>query len=562
MADHSTSKASISNPAFSYLDQAHDAVFVIGEDMRLRLVNATLAQWMNEKHLTPGGSVLSSLIGLSKSIDLFVHKCEIAFTGTPVRFECLIRPQNSMPRWTEISLNRVTLNHPDMEIIAIARDISANRNEIAKLRHQANHDELTGLLNRREFTRKLSLLASNPQTGHTLLYLDLDQFKIINDTCGHHAGDELLGRLARLLADTLNGNGILSRIGSDEFAILLEGISLENAQKIAKSVRDAVAGFRFHWEEKYFDMSISIGVASIKVDNEGVDCVLSAADAACHVAKNKGRNQIHVYSDSTECASLKRETAWISRITEAFENNRFRLFYQNILPIGSEYGCFNHREILLRMIDTDGREITPGEFVPAAEKYHLMPLIDRWVIRTLFFRNAALWRSASVLLENCEKDAMPLCSINISGSSLNDDYFPIFLRDQLNLYQIPPQAVCFEITETVAINNLDKVSSLIKELKTLGFRFSLDDFGSGMSSFAYLKSLPVDFLKIDGSLVKNLDNDKTDFCMVEAINKIAQEMGIKTIAEFVGNRSIFEKLQSIGVNFAQGYSIHEPEHLH
>jgi diguanylate cyclase (GGDEF)-like protein len=561
MSDHTATNTPASNQPSSYLDHVHDAVFIIGEDMKFRFANTTLTHWM-ERNFTPGSSILTTLIGLGESIDLFVHKCEIALAGTPVRFECLIRPKNNLPRWVEISLNRTQHSHPDVEIIAIARDISAHKNEIAKFKHQANHDELTGLLNRREFTRKLSALTTRPQTHHALLYLDLDQFKVVNDTCGHHAGDELLGRLARVIRETLQGCDILARIGGDEFAILLEGATLEHAQGKAKTLRDAIAGFRFQWEGKRFDMGVSIGIASIKPDNEGADCVLSAADAACYVAKSKGRNQIHVYAESTECSSMQRETAWISRITEAFENDRFRLFYQNILPIGSEYGCYSHREILLRLIDEDGQQIAPGEFVPAAEKYHLMPLIDRWVIRTLFASNATMWRAAFTLLENCEEAAMPLCCINISGASLNDEYFPVFLRDQLSLFQIPPQSICFEITETVAINNLEKVSELISELKALGVRFSLDDFGSGMSSFAYLKSLPVDFLKIDGSLVKDMDHNKTDFCMVEAINKIAQEMGIMTIAEFVGNQVVIEKLQSIGVDFAQGYSIHQPEHLH
>ncbi len=562
MADYPATNTPAPNQSLSYLDYVHDAVFIIGEDMKFRFANNTLTHWMHERDFTPGRSILSRLIGLSESIDLFVHKCEIALAGTPVRFECLIKPRSSLPRWVEISLKRTQHSHPDVEIIAIARDISAHKNEIAKFKHQANHDELTGLLNRREFTRRLKALAASQDAHHILLYLDLDQFKVVNDTCGHQAGDELLGRLARLIREALHENDILARIGGDEFAIVLETQTLEKAQEKAQTLRDAIADFCFHWEGKRFDMGISIGIAAIKPDNEGADCILSAADAACRVAKSKGRNQIHVYAESTECSTLQRETAWISRITEAFENDRFRLFYQNILPIGSEYGCYSHREILLRLIDEDGRQIAPGEFVPAAEKYHLMPLIDRWVIRTLFASNAAVWRAAFTLLENCEEAAMPLCCINLSGASLNDEYFPVFLRDQLSLHQIPPESVCFEITETVAINNLEKVSVLITELKALGVRFSLDDFGSGMSSFAYLKYLPVDFLKIDGSLVKDMDHNKTDFCMVEAINKIAQEMGILTIAEFVGNHAVIEKLQSIGVNFAQGYSIHQPEHLH
>lgn len=561
MADHPADPNPVLQHLFDYLDSAHDAFFIIGEDMKLRLANSTLTHWMNEKEFVAGKSVLSSLINLSESIDLFVHKCEIAQAGTPSRFECLIRPPGSLPRWVEISLHRTPFRQAGVEIIGVARDISTHKNQIAKLKHQASHDELTGLINRREFKLKLGAMHMQAEKQHALLYLDLDKFKIVNDTCGHHAGDELLLRLAKLIRESLHSGHILARIGGDEFAILLEDCTLEHAQETAKAVRDTVAGFRFHWDGKQFDLGVSIGIARLKSSYEGTDCVISAADTACYIAKSKGSNQIHVYEDS-ECTFMQREVEWIARITEAFENNRFHLYYQNILPISAEYGCFDHREILLRLIDVDGRHIAPAEFVPAAEKFHLMPLIDRWVIRTLFARNAPLWRAAFKLLQNCDGMSMPLCCINLSGASLNDDYFPVFLRDQLSLYEIPPQSICFEITETVAINNLEKASDLIKELKTLGCRFSLDDFGSGMSSFSYLKSLPVDFLKIDGSLVKNIDHDKTDFCMVEAINKIAQEMGIKTIAEYVRNAGVIEKLQSIGVNFAQGYGIHQPEHLH
>lgn len=567
MTIHSTPGNGPHNQAHSclqaYLNNAYDGVFTIGEDLKFRFANITLAGWMNETGMENGCSILPGLIGLSESMDLFVHKCEIALAGTPVRFECLIRPRHSLPRWVEISLSRASLPRPEIVITGVARDISAHKHEITKLKRQAGFDELTGLLNRRELTRRLQALAAHPQENHhALLYLDLDQFKAVNDACGHLAGDELLRQVAKIIQDTMQDNGTLARVGGDEFAILLENCTPEAAEAAAVAIREAASNFRFYWGGKRFDIGVSIGIAIITPKNEGTDCALSAADSACHVAKEKGRNHIHVHSGSMECAYRKQEAGWISRITEAFEENRFRLYYQNILPIGPDYGCFDHREILVRMIDEHGRQIEPGEFLPAAEKYHLMPLIDRWVIRTLFSRNNELWNSAYQLLQPGGKAAMPLCCINLSGATLNDEYFPDFLKDQIELHQIPPQAICFEITETVAIGNLEKVCELIQDLKALGFRFALDDFGSGMSSFAYLKSLPVDFLKIDGSLVRDIDESRTDLCMVEAINRIAQEMGIQTIAEFVKNNDVIKKLRSIGVNYAQGYGIHQPESLY
>lgn len=546
----------------AWLDTAHDAVFLLDGDMKLQLANQTLVSWTSERDFPKGHSILPILLGLSDSIELFSRQFKTTLAGASVRFECLIRPEHCLPRWVEFSLNRVPLQKNGTKIIGIARDITQHKNEIIRLRHHSTRDELTSLLNRRAFTRQLTEIVDARQGEHALLFIDLDRFKVVNDSCGHQAGDRLLVQAAQCIQSVIPAQDILARIDGDEFAVLLQHCDLPTAQQAASAIRAAVSGLCFRCDDKQFEIGTSIGIALIKPEQDGTDCSLSAADSACQIAKKKGRNYIHVYVGSTECSQLTRETAWVSRITKAFEDDRFRLFYQNILPIGSEYGCFDHREILLRMVDENGQQIEPGEFIPSAEKYHLMPLIDRWVVRTMFANNADNWRKNHEILETSGERHAPLCCINLSGASLNDELFPDFLRDQIAQHQIPPQVVCFEITETVAIHNLERVSALIHELKALGFLFALDDFGSGMSSFSYLKSLPVDFLKIDGSLVLGIADCKTDFCMVEAIHKIAQEMGIKTIAEFVKNKSIMDKLQDIGVDYAQGFGIHQPEFLY
>jgi diguanylate cyclase (GGDEF)-like protein len=546
----------------AWLDTAHDAVFLLDGEMKLQLANQTLVGWTSERDFPRGQSILPTLLGLSESIEIFAQQFKITMAGSPARFECLIRPEHCLPRWVEFSLNRVPAPNHQAQIIGIARDITQHKNEVMRLRHHSTRDELTSLLNRRSFTQQLTEVVNTKQGEHALLFIDLDRFKVVNDSCGHHAGDRLLIQVSQAIQSVIPAQDILARIDGDEFAVLLQNCDQQNAMQTATAIRDAVSELCFRCDDKQFEIGTSIGIALISLDQDGTDCSLSAADSACQIAKKRGRNIIQVYVGSTECSQLTRESAWVSRITKAFEDDRFRLFYQNILPIGSEYGCFDHREILIRMVDEDGQHIEPGEFIPSAEKYHLMPLIDRWVVRTMFSNNAESWRKNHEILQTSYERHSPLCCINLSGASLNDELFPDFLRDQIALHQIPPHVVCFEITETVAINNLERVSALIHELKALGFLFALDDFGSGMSSFSYLKSLPVDFLKIDGSLVLGIADNKTDFCMVEAINKIAQEMGIKTIAEFVKNKPIIDKLQDIGVDYAQGFGIHHPEFLY
>ena len=551
----------------AYINSANDGIFVVCDEMKFHVANRLLESWLGvteaaltaHNHRLPITHFMESVESQQK----FTHRFNEVLAGQPVRFECLISPQSTRPRWVDISMNRVDLDGGDL-VIGIMRDTTAQKHAIAEIERQAIYDDLTGLYNRREFSTRLDQLLKDAQmrdARHSLLYMDLDQFKVVNDSCGHIAGDELLRQLSALIKAKVRSSDMLARLGGDEFGVLLEDCSVEKAMEVAETLRQTISGFRFHWQNKRFEVGVSIGVNPISSGAGSIVDALSAADAACYVAKDKGRNRIQLYVGGEECARKRDEMNWVSRITQALEEQRFRLYYQNILPVKTDNACLEHREILLRMIDEEGNVVPPGEFIPAAEKYSLMPTIDRWVISTLFARESRHWRSMLEQCQACEADCNMFYSINLSGASLNDDHFLDFLREQIAKYDIPPSAVCFEITETVAISNLQRISSFIQELKTLGFRFALDDFGSGMSSFAYLKSLPVDFLKIDGALVREIAHNEIDLCMVEAISRIALKMGMMTIAEYVESDAILEKLKEIGVTHAQGYAIHKPEAL-
>lgn len=438
--------------------------------------------------------------------------------------------------------------------VMVFHDVSKETRLFRQLSYQASHDAVTGLINRREFENQLvAALEStrgNAQLTHGVLYIDLDQFKVVNDTFGHTAGDELLLQVSEIIQANIRSTDILSRLGGDEFGVLLERCDENRAMEVAESIRDAIEEHRFSWQDAFTNVRCSIGVVVATHESPSVASVMSSADVACYSAKDMGRNQIHLYKDS-DASVRHEEMKWVSRITSAVDDGRLELFYQPIIGIGAEEeSAPGHYELLLRMRDESGDLVQPDQFIPAAERYNLMSTLDRWVIRE------ALTKLAD---SNSESDAARFTlAINLSGTSLSEDRFLEFVIEELSRRKLPSGAVCFEITETAAISNLSRVVHFMQALKKLGCKFSLDDFGSGLSSFTYLKNLPVDYLKIDGQFIRNVVENAVDESMVRAINQVGHAMGIKTIAERVENRAVMDKLAELGVSYAQGYYIARP----
>lgn len=440
--------------------------------------------------------------------------------------------------------------------VVVFNDVTKARELAQQLSWQASHDALTGLANRREFERRLArLLESAKFQGmhHVMLYLDLDRFKIVNDTCGHGAGDELLRQLAMLLNEQTRESDTVARLGGDEFGVLLEGCPVSQGERIAESLRKAIADFRFAWEDRLFQVGASIGGVAVTADSESLGMVLGAADTACYLAKEEGRNRVRIFSGDEEINKGQGDVRWAARISAALAENRFQLYFQSIVPVAPAVAGNKHHEILLRMEDEDGVLVPPMAFIPAAERFNMMTDIDRWVVKRAFD-----WMVAQP--EAAKEDA-DYYSINLSGQSIGDDDFLAYVVEQFERTGLAPERVCFEITESAAIANLARAKRFIALLKAKGCRFALDDFGIGMSSYAYLRNLDVDFLKIDGAFVRDMADDKVNFSMVEAIHRIGQAMGIRTIAEFIESDAVLEKLRGIGVDYAQGFSIHKPEPL-
>jgi diguanylate cyclase (GGDEF)-like protein/PAS domain S-box-containing protein len=440
-------------------------------------------------------------------------------------------------------------------VVLVVHDVSRERQYAAKLSYQASHDALTGLINRTEFERRLGLAlksAADLSRHHSVMYLDLDQFKVINDTCGHAAGDQLMRQVSAALLKRLREGDTLARLGGDEFGVLLENCPPDPALRIADQLRQTVADFHFTWETRSYGIGVSIGLVNVKDGPFTLTDVMSAADAACYMAKEKGRNRVQVYhAEDSELSLRHGEMEWIGRLQKALKEDRFVLYAQDIMGLDAGRHHGTHCEILTRLLDERGELVPPMAFIPAAERYNLMPAIDRWVIRNAF---------ATIAREQAEGGAVfEICAINLSGGSIGDEGFLDYVREQFAQFPVRPQSICFEITETAAIARLDKATRFINELKALGCLFSLDDFGAGMSSFAYLKHLPVDFLKIDGGFVKNMADDPIDRAMVEAINSVGHITGKKTIAEFVDSDRVIALLREIGVDFAQGYGVAKPK---
>lgn len=439
--------------------------------------------------------------------------------------------------------------------VLVFHDVSEARELNRRLSYHASHDVLTGLVNRREFENRMERAlksAKARETSYALCCLDLDQFKIVNDTCGHSAGDALLGQVGALLKSKVRWRDTLARLGGDEFGVLLESCSLDEAMRTAEALREAVRNFKFTWEERTFRLGASIGVVPISADNADVASVLSAADSACQAAKEAGRNRVHSFEENDiDLMRRRREMQWAARINNALEEGRFELFRQTILPLQKvEPGA--HYELLLRMRDEAGKIVAPDNFMTAAERYGITPSIDRWVIE-----NAFRW----LVSEADEREKLTMCSINLSGQSLGDDKFLPYVIDQFHRSGLDATKICFEITETAAIASFSQANRFIQALKELGCKFALDDFGTGLSSFGYLKHFPVDYLKIDGSFVKEILHDPIDREMVRSINEIGHLTGKQTIAEFAENQEIINMLQSLGVDYAQGYGVSQPQRV-
>jgi diguanylate cyclase (GGDEF)-like protein/PAS domain S-box-containing protein len=441
-------------------------------------------------------------------------------------------------------------------IVLVLRDITHERALAARLEYQATHDSLTGLTNRREFETRLGAAIEDHRTRGTeyaLLYLDLDQFKVINDTCGHVAGDGLIRKIAWLIDDQLRSNGVLARLGGDEFGALLSNIRSDDALRLAEGLRRRIAELRYDWDGRIFAVNASVGVIVLDETLATVSDALSAADQACYLAKDNGRNRVQLYRpDDQQVKSRHGEMRWVERLNAALDSGSFVLVAQEIRPIGpppqiaTRHSTVLRFELLLRMVDSDGTWIPPMAFIPAAERYGLMPRVDRWVIAQACRELASLRSSGRRL---------PVCMINLSGASVSDPSLAEYISGCLSQYSLPGPQIGFELTETAAIGNLASASQLMTRLRGLGCPIALDDFGSGMSSFSYLKALPIDYLKIDGSFVRDVCTDPVDRAVVEAIQRIGRVMGIQTIAESVENEEGLRALVEIGIDYAQGMHV-------
>jgi diguanylate cyclase (GGDEF)-like protein/PAS domain S-box-containing protein len=516
--------------------------------------NLTLSAMLGVDRGALVGHPLSAFVAREDQDVLYLYRKRVL--GSHGRETCQVRMRrpDAGPIWTEMDTTRIEADdESDSRLLVAVSDITERRRAEASLSEMATHDTLTGLINRVEFERRLGRVlesARERHDEHALCYMDLDQFKVVNDTCGHAAGDMLLRQLTNSLSAAVRKRDTLARLGGDEFGVLVEHCTLSQVRRIANKIRRTIAAFRFIWEDRVFRLGVSIGVVAVTDTSESVSSLLSAADSACYVAKDEGRNRVHVYHlDDLDIARRRGEMRWVGRINQALEDGRFQLWSQRIVPVGGSFLHGDAFELLLRLVDEQGGIILPEDFLPPAERYGLATKLDRWVIGAVL---AWLGRNPHLLAQ------VHLCFVNLSGASVADEEFLEFVLERLSQSQVPSQKICFEVTETAAMANLSRAIEFMVTLKAQGCRFALDDFGRGLSSFAYLKTLPVDFLKIDGGFVRDILDDEVDLALVRAFNDVGQVMGKLTIAEAVESEAVLAKLHEVGVDYAQGFVIGQP----
>ncbi|MGH8326190.1 MAG: EAL domain-containing protein, partial [Steroidobacteraceae bacterium] len=466
----------------------------------------------------------------------------------------------SRPKGAErsIELSAAPIHNSAGEIsgaVVLLHDVTEMRGLARQMSYQATHDALTGLANRREFERRLTEALESGQRGdgqHVLCYLDLDRFKVVNDTSGHLAGDSMLREVAKLLRDAVRDSDTVGRLGGDEFGLLLSGCPLDKARQIADDVCRAVSDYRFVWKDRIFNIGVSIGIVEISRESGSLDELFAAADSACYVAKRQGTGRVAVYSARDEAlARHSGEIQWLQRLQSALKENRFHLYHQVIVPTLSE----DHgpaMEVLVRLTDEAGHDVPPSEFVRAAERYRLMGLVDRWVVQTAL---TALGRGAIPMADGHS------IAINISGQTLGDLQFLEFVVECLDSTGVSPAQICFEITESAVVSNLEHARRFIGVLHGMGCQFALDDFGSGVGSFSNLKSLAMDYLKIDGSFIRNLARDSVNQALVAAMIKLARSLNFKVIAEQVEDASALDAARRMGVDYVQGFAVGRPQPL-
>jgi diguanylate cyclase (GGDEF)-like protein/PAS domain S-box-containing protein len=551
--------------------QARITLESIGEGVITTDLNGTI-DYMNEAAEQLLGGTRSAGLG-KRLLDLLtlVDEVDRSSLGDPVakclserkrinlgRRALLLSKQAEREFSTELTASPI--RGPDGEIagcVVIFHDVSEVRGLAREMSYQASHDALTGLVNRAEFERRLGAALDSARgegVSHVVSYLDLDRFKLVNDSSGHIAGDNLLREISSLLKQRVRDSDTVARVGGDEFAMLLAGCPLDKARQIADDICQAVADHKFAWQDRVFDIGVSIGLVEVGKDSGSAEGVLSAADSACYVAKQQGRGRIHVYSTRDEVLARERgEIQWLQRLQRALKENEFELYVQPIVALAGRTEVGPAAEILLRMRDESGASILPSHFLGSAERYQLMSHIDRWVVQTALTAIAG----GAPHLPNGRS-----CGINLSAQTLGDDDFLEFVVDVLDHTGVDPQKICFEIRESAVVSQLDQAQRFINVLHGIGCRFALDNFGSGIGSFANLKNLSLDYLKIDGVYTHDVENDSVNREMVAAMVKLARTLDFRVVAEQVEDQASFEALRGLGVDFVQGYVVEKPRPLH